>query len=461
MIENGASWAAGLRRLALVILGAASLVAQANPQVMERARRLLAESNPKQAFVELAAIQGEMAGNPDFDYLLGVAALDSTRHEDAIIAFERVLAVNPNHAGAQMDLARAYFALGSYDLARATFVKLKESNPPAPALEAINQYLEAIEIRKRQLTPGWSGAAELAIGYDSNLTGVPADFGAAALQSFSITVDPTGNAIKRKAAFGEANATLEYHHPFARGWSGFVAGSARGRAYRRESDFDILAGEVRAGAALNQGPQQWKVSAGFQDYNQKGAAPGDPRPTNDRDTANVTVDWRHALDSRTQVGLALQLSRIRFPDNPIDDFDQALLAGTWLKSFQATGIPLLSLTAFASDDHAKNKFADGVTDKSKNLAGMRSYFQYAVTPKLELYNILGFIHRRDKDAFARSTAVEKGRDRFYEAAVGLAWQFRDKCAVRTQWAYTQNESTIDIFDFRRHEVSTGVRCDLF
>jgi tetratricopeptide (TPR) repeat protein len=447
--------------LSQVQLCCAALGAQANPQVMERARKLLAESNPKQAFVELAAIQSEMAGNADFDYLLGVAALDSTRYDDAIIAFERVLAVNPNHAGAQMDLARAYFALGSYDLARATFLKLREANPPAPALQAINQYLEAIEVRKRQLVAGWSGTAELTIGYDSNLTGVPADFGAASLQAFNIAVDPTGNAIKRKAAFFEAQAALEYHRPFSRGWSGFVGGGARGRAYRHESDFNLVAGDLRAGVALNQGPQQWRISAGYQDYNQKGAAPGDPRPTNDRDSANVNVDWRRALDARTQVGAAMQASRIRFPDNPIDDFDQVLVAGTYLRSFEGSGVPLLSLSAFASEDRARNKFPDGVTDKSKNLAGLRSYFQYAMSPRLELFSVLGFIYRRDTDSFARSTAVEHGRDRFAEATLGLAWQFREKCAVRTQWSFTHNDSTIDIFDFRRHEVSTGVRCDLF
>ena len=447
--------------VAAVLFGLAAPAAQADPRVMERARNLLAESNPKQAFVELAAIQATMAGNVEFDYLLGVASLDSTRYDDAIIAFERVLAVNPNHAGAQMDLARAYFALGSYDLAKATFLKLREASPPAPALQAINQYLDAIEVRKRQLTPGWSGSAELAIGYDTNLTGVPADFGAASLQSFAIAVDPTGNAVKRKAAFAEASGTLEYHQPFSRGWSGFVGGGARARGYRDESDFNIVAADVRAGAALNDGPRQWKLSAGFQDYNQKGAAPGDPRPTNDRETANASVDFRHAIDSRTQAGVAVQASRVRFPDNPIDDFDQVLVAGTWLRSFEGRGVPLLALTAFASEDRAKNTFADGVTDKSKNLFGVRSYFQYAMAPKLEVFNVLGFIERRDKDSFARSTAIEKGRDRFYEAALGLAWQFRDRCAVRTQWAFTQNASTIDIFDFRRHEFSTGVRCDLF
>ena len=125
-------------------------------------------------------------GQPEFDYLLGVAALDSGKLEEAIIAFERVLALIPNHAGAQMDLARAYYAAGSFDLAEGAFVKLRESNPPPAAQQAINRYLEAIQSRKRQTQAGWSGFGELGLGYDTNITGVPVDFGSAAQQSFNL-----------------------------------------------------------------------------------------------------------------------------------------------------------------------------------------------------------------------------------------------------------------------------------
>jgi outer membrane protein len=152
---------------------------------------------------------------------------------------------------------------------------------------------------------------------------------------------------------------------------------------------------------------------------------------------------------------------VLFPENRIDDFDQIYFSGSWLRSFEGKGTPLLYLTGFVTDDKAKNKFDDGVTDKSKNLAGARSYFQYSYTPKLQIFNVLGVVLRKDKDAFARSTTVEKGKDTFFEFALGLTWQFQEKCAVRTQWSYTQNASNIDIYDFNRNEVSTAVRCDLF
>src|SRR3982750_284468 len=151
---------------ALVVLPALA----ADDPVVENARKLLAAGNPKQAYAELIAVQNRLSGMPEFDYLLGVAALDSGKLEDAIIAFERVLAVLPNHAGAQMDLARAYYAAGSFDLAEAAFVKLRDSNPPPAAQIAINRYLDAINQRKQQLRAGWTAFGELGVGYDSHIT---------------------------------------------------------------------------------------------------------------------------------------------------------------------------------------------------------------------------------------------------------------------------------------------------
>jgi hypothetical protein len=40
------------------------------------------------------------------------------------------------------------------------------------------------------------------------------------------------------------------------------------------------------------------------------------------------------------------------------------------------------------------------------------------------------------------------------------WQFRKTCAVRAQWSYTRNASNIDLYDFKRNEVSTAVRCEV-
>ena len=442
----------------------ASVAARADDPVIERARQFLAAGNAKQAFAELQAVQDKLSGMPEFDYLLGVAALDSGHIEDAIIAFERVLALIPNHAGAQMDLARAYYAAGSYDLAEAAFLKLRAANPPPAALIAINRYLDAIQARKHQTQPGWTAFGELGLGWDSNITGVPVNFGAAAQQSFNlIGIEATGNSVKRSAAFAQGGAGAEYYYPLNRGWSVFAGGELRGRAYRHETDFDLVSAEAHAGGALNDGPNQWRATASYSPFWQKGAAPGDPQPTNDRRVAGLSGDWRHSLDTKTQLGIGLQVNSVRFPKNRVEDFDQLYLSGSWLKTFERKGAPLAYLTGFVSEDRARNEFENGVTGlatKSKNLAGVRSYVQYSINPKLQVFNGLGVIYRRDKEDFARSTEIQKGHDVYGEASLGVGWQFRDKCALRVQYAYSHNSSNIDIYDFNRHEISSTIRCDM-
>ncbi|HZZ91872.1 MAG TPA: tetratricopeptide repeat protein [Usitatibacter sp.] len=450
------------RRIAALCLALAADVAFAQAaDPLAHARSLLQASDAKAAFAELAPMQGRHAGEPEFDYLLGVAALDSGHIDDAIIAFERVLAVMPNHAGARMDLARAYYAAGAFDLAEAAFQRLQLLNPPPQAQAAIARYLSAIRQRRNQAQEGWLGYTELGIGYDSNLTGVPTNFGAAALQSFNIVgIEPTGNAVKRHAPYVQGLAGIDYSRPVSRGWNVFAAGDLLGRAYRSESDFNIGSVDVRAGAGLNQGQTQWRFAGDYLYFKQEGEAPGDPKPTNDRHMAGVSADWRRALDPKTQVGLGLQLNSVRFPTQDVEDFNQVYLSASWLHSFERQGVPLVYLTGFLTDDHAIHTLADGSTTKSKNLAGLRAFGQYSLDPKLQVFAGLGAIYRRDKDAFARSTTVEKGRDTFGEASAGLFWSFQKTCGLRLLYAYTRNNSNIDIYDFDRHEISTTIRCDI-
>lgn len=444
----------------LTVFASFSAAAQSDAQALDRARALLAAGNAKQAYTELEPLQGKLSGMPEFDYLLGVAALDSGRIDEAVIAFERVLALLPNHAGAQMDLARAYYAAGAFDLAEAGFVKLREASPPPAAQAAIVRYLDAIRARRNQAQAGWNSFGELGLGYDSNITGVPTNFGAAAQQAFNlIGIEATGNSVKRKAAFMQGALGTEYSRPLGRGWSLFAGGDIRGRAYRNESDFNSVSGDLRAGGARTEGPNQWRVMGSYLEYRQEGDAPGDPKATNDRRMAGASFDWRRALDSKTQLGFGVQLNAVRFPKNEVEDFNQVFLTVSWLRSFERPGVPLLYVTGFVSDDRARNKLFDGETTKSKNLAGVRAFLQYSLGAKMQLFGGLGAIVRRDKDSFARSTEVEKGRDVFGEASAGLIWTFREKCGLRLLYAYSHNRSNIDIYDFNRHEISSTIRCE--
>ena len=445
---------------ALAVAYPIAATAAGNPNLFTDARQLLAAENPRQAYKILVDEQKQYASNPEYNYLLGVAALASGKIEDAIIAFERVLADNRNDADALMGLGRAYFLAGSMDLAEATFRHLKRNNPPAAEQAAIERFLQAIEQRRQQGKRALYAYGELSLGYDSNITGVPTDFTAAVVSAFNIPgVAPTGNAIKRQAAYFGAAAGVDYLHPLNANWSGVLGAEVRGRAYHQESDFNSLLGDVRGGVAWTSGAHGARFSAGYTQFNQDGDAPGDPKPTSERKTTSAAVDYRYSLSDQEQLSLGLGGFRVRFPTNDVEDFDAVAISAGWVKSFSGKGTPLLQISGYYSNDEAVRKMADGVTDKSKHVSGIRSYYQYSLSDKLALFNGLGYTLRVDQSAYARATEVEWGRDRLADITLGVNWRFQPKCALRAQWFGSRNDSNVAIYYYTRNEVSSNIRCD--
>ncbi|MBL0122630.1 MAG: tetratricopeptide repeat protein [Betaproteobacteria bacterium] len=460
-------WSPQLVRRQIPLLGVAlsaafslAALAAGNPKLLMDAQQLLDAENPKQAYKILFDEQKHYADDRKFDYLLGVAALGSSKIEDSIIALERVLAAKPSNAEASMYLGKAYFLAGSMDLAEATFRQLQRKNPPPLARATIDQYLQAIAQRRAQGKRAIYGYGELSLGYDSNITGVPSDFTAAVVSAFNIPgIDPTGNSIKRKAAYMGAAAAVDYVQPFNATWSGVLGAEARGRAYRHEGAFNSVLGDVRGGVAWNSGVHGVKVSAGYSQFKQKGDAPGDPMPTNDRKMTTLGGDYRYALSEQQQLNVGLSGSRVRFPQNDIEDFDAVAVSAGWQRQFTGSGMPVMQVSGYYSRDEAVRKLADGVSDKSKHVGGLRSYYQYSLSEKLSLFNGLGFTTRRDQSAFARATQVEFGRDQLTDITLGVNWRFQPKCALRAQWFGSRNDSNIAIYDYTRNEMSSNIRCE--
>lgn len=450
----------------VAVVGGAALVPvaafanSANPKLFDEAKRLIAAMNAKQAYMILIAEQDKLTGNVEFDYLLGVAALDSGKIDEAIIAFERVLAVQPNNAGAQLDLARAYFNAGSFDLAEGTFRKLKSQNPPPQAMMAIDKYLDAIGERRRAARRMFSLWGETALGYDSNLTGVPNDFTTAVQQAFNlIGVQATGNSIKRKAPFIGAGIGADYAFPISEAWNGYVGADIRGRGYRKEPEFNSGTGDARGSLIWDGGRHQMRFNVAYNAFYQRGDAPGTPQPTNDRRSTVAGMEYRLNLSTTTQLAFGASGAQTRFPKNNVEDFNSTIGSVSLINAFSGKGAPLIQLSAYGTRDKAERKLADGITDKSKKVAGARVYGQMGLTEKLSLFSGIGYSRRTDDSAFARATTIEHGRDKLADASLGLNWRFQPRCNLRAQWFGARNDSNIAIYDYTRHEVSSTIRCE--
>ena len=142
---------------------------------MTHARQLLNDGQPAAAYELLTQLEFEGSGNVEFDYLLGVAALDAGKPDRATLALERVLSVDPNFAGARIDIGRAYAALGNTIQAKEEFAAVLKLNPPGATRQRVEKFVAEIENRSQSDKSRWTGFFAFTLGRDSNINGATDD----------------------------------------------------------------------------------------------------------------------------------------------------------------------------------------------------------------------------------------------------------------------------------------------
>lgn len=98
--------------LALLMLALLSQPVLAD-ELSDRARLLIEQGQSKEAFQLLEPLEGARSGDPVFDLLFGIAAVDVGQNTRGVFALERVLALQPDNARARAEIGRAYLALES------------------------------------------------------------------------------------------------------------------------------------------------------------------------------------------------------------------------------------------------------------------------------------------------------------------------------------------------------------
>ncbi len=144
--------------------------------LLDEAGGYLQSGEPARAWELLSPLNDQRAGDPEYDYLLGLSALDTGRYTEAIFALERVLAVDPDYSQARAELARAYFALNELDNAKQEFDRvLRDDEVPDEARDSIGSFLSAIEEAQSDQQSSFEKYISLSLGSDDNVNTGPAE----------------------------------------------------------------------------------------------------------------------------------------------------------------------------------------------------------------------------------------------------------------------------------------------
>lgn len=428
--------------------------ARAADAEMDQVRAMLRDGKAAQAYAQLEPQEFNRAGEVEFDTLLGIAALDSGKPDRATLAFERVLAVNPNAAGVRLDMARAYFALNDLVRARQELDMVASQNPPPSARVVIDKYIAAIEERERARRTAVTGYVEGVAGYDNNITSVVRDFTNAVLLTYNLPgFQPTGNAIRRSSGTLGAAAGVEVKHQATEAVLLSGGADVRRREVLSAGRYSSNQVDLRASASYTRGEDTFRGGLTMQAYEQETDV-----PTADRNAVGLNAEWRRTFGAADQGSLFGVLTRQRFPDIAVNDVNTVVLGAGWLHLFEGDRKPLVYASLMGGQDNAQNRLANGADNSRRFYAG-RVYGQLSIDGSTDLYGSLGLLYRGDRSAFARSTNVSHGSDHIADATIGVNWRPAQNWSVRPQVTYTENRSNVALSEYNRTEFTVAVRYD--
>lgn len=422
-----------------------SATLQAAPDLLE-AERLIRGGSSEAAFKLLSPVEFEMAGNAQYDYLLGIAALESGRSDRATLILERVLAVDPLHAAARLDIARAYFALGDYDRSQREFLALRQMDPPQGALITIERYLTAIDERRQQRSTRYTAYVEAGFGTDSNLNAGPS-------QS-QVYVGAFGGFLALGASsrqlldnYNQLAVGGEVTHSLNGRLAVFAGADIKLRDYQRFDEYDYGSGDARVGLQLSDGKDVYRINAGYNDYQLAVAAY--------RKTHSLGADWRRAIDSRTQVTAFGQVAQLRYAGQSLraNDIDQWMFGGGLMWQPAGADASVLALSAYAGEEMEVETRTDG----NKSVFGGRIGGQKTLGGNVDVFASLAF---QTGYYTRKNTLFETVRkDYQYDLTFGSSWRFARHWSLRPQLTWTLNDSNLSIYDYGRYDVGVFLRRD--
>lgn len=431
----------------------AELAAREKP--VQDAEALVRNGRPAEAYAILEPLEFERAGDRRFDYVLGIAALDSGKPDRATIAFERVLAVDPNFAGARLDMARAYYQLGDLPRAKTEFQMVMTQNPPQAARITIQKYLDAIQAQEDAKKTHVAGYIEGTGGRDSNINNSTSESQIAvpAFGNLVFTLNPSN--LETASYYSGYGAGIEASRLLGSNVMVFAGADARRRNNTKSNTYDYLSLDGKLGVSIAAGAEVFRMGIFGSQYNLDSA--------HNRDTVGINAEWRHVFSPSNQLNAFVQYSQNRFVETAMktSDFDQGIV-GIGGVHISADGKSAFfgSLYFGRENDVAPISVTNpsgGRADGNKNLRGARVGCQIEAMGNLELFASLGTLrgsYDKENAAFMRVRD-----DRTDDISAGISWHPLKLWTVRPQVSWSRNKSNIVIYGYDRVDYSVTVRRD--
>jgi outer membrane protein len=407
----------------------------------DRAKQLLRDRQYKQAYELLLPQEPNRAGDPEFDYLLGIAALDSGDHERAIFALERVLALQPNNHVARAEIARAYLAGGEREAARREFETVRRQQIPEQAKETVERYLSAITAADVTQIRGY---LEAGFGYDSNVNSATAQNQIAIPGILGGIIADFSSSNRRPDHFLNFAGGMNFTRKLSQAFAVVGGASASAKSNIDEGQFDTYNLDGNLGLRLTGGKEAFTLALQAQEFGVDFASY--------RQAGGVVAQWQHNYHERRQSTLFAQATKLEYPTQPIRDAKRGVIGIGYAAAGTGETQPAVFLSTYGGQEKEE---ADGVPHLGHDLAGLRIGGQMRMGLGWGIF--ANFAHERRLYGGTDPAFLVRREDRQYDVSAGISYLLYSATTLVTQLSYTRNDSNIVINDFDRTVLSMAVR----
>jgi hypothetical protein len=423
----------------------ASFAGSADDDV-KQAQQLLKTGKGAQAYEVLKGHVDAKAGNPEFDLLLGMAAVDAGKPNRAVFALERVLDAQPDNDLARAELARAYYELGENDTAKAEFDAVRGKQLPSSIAATIDQYLSGIEQRLSATRTRYDVFIETGLGYDSNVNSATSNNQVAlpALGGLVFTLTPGSTALDSKLWL--INAGFNFYTPLRQDTTLFGGIEFDNRLAVDESDFSQHQYNGTLGVNLRRGVDQYRLIGQAQKYTVGGS--------DFRDYGGFVAQWQRDLDANNQITVFAQGAVVQYPGQSIRNVDRVAGGVGWGHAFSGAGKPIIYATVYGGGEFDTHDNADFV---GRDFAGLRLGGQYMLNDR---WYALGSFEYEHSNYDGKEPFFLKARDEDYVTIdAGLRYALNKNVSIRPELRYSRNDSNINVFAYDDWQGLTTLRYD--
>ncbi len=410
-------------------------------RMLREARVLLGEGRARDAYALLKPAEPRYAGSPEFDYLLGVAALDSGRPAEAVIVLERVLIQRPDHLPARAEVARAYLRVHETEAARQTFEAVAARELPPEVRATIERYLNAIERVKDARRVKRVATLEAEVGYDDNV-----NLGTASgqwLLADGTAVLPLPVSKPAASAAMGLGGSLYWVIPTGGGWRATVGGRFAVRAYPSARTLDQEQFELSGGIARRFSCHEVGMQVQAQTLRLDG--------TRLRDGTGVLAQWQCDTERAGRIGAYLQHYRFDFPDQSVRNADRTALGFTWARRIDS--MPNATLIAGLNGGNERSRA--GYDNLSYDFWGLRAVLVFGLGSGWQAAGALGW-ESRNFNGLEPEFGVAR-EDQQTEVQLSAEKSLGNGLMVGPALTYTRTRSTIGPNDFRRGQAMLRAR----